>query len=254
MSRDYEQDWTDAGYPKGMGSAKFLPPPDRGFIRVYHLTSSEHGISDIALSRLKVARFADVNDPFELMPINSHNREVRRLLREFKMSQNREIGLLCFSRNWTHPLLWSHYACQHQGICLGFDLRRGKEVRVRYEKTRARSNFVRGTDSQAISADLRDFLLRTKYVGWEYEQEIRMFVNLSKAKQQNGLYFLPFDEDLHLREIILGERNRLSFEDVRELAKATNPRAVVFKTRLEFKAYRIVADGKYPAEITADTA
>jgi len=253
--RDYEQEWVDAGYSKGMGSAKFLPPPDRSFIRAYHLTSSDHGISDISLSRLKVARFAEVNDPFELMALNSHNREIRRLLRRFKVSQNSEMGLLCFSRNWTHPLLWSHYASKHEGICLGFDLRPGNELQeVRYEEKRPRVRFGTGEDAQSIGKGLQGFLLRTKYIGWEYEQELRRFVDLSITKQENGLHFLPLDEDLRLREIILGERNHLSLEDVRALAKATNPGAVVFKTRLEFKAYRIVGDGKYPPEIATDTA
>jgi len=108
--RYYEQEWRDAGYPKGMGSAKFLPPPDRNFLRAYHLTSAEHGISSISLRRLKFARFSEANDPFELMALNSHKREIRQLLRRFKASQNSKMGLLCFSKNWTDPLLWSHYA------------------------------------------------------------------------------------------------------------------------------------------------
>ena len=248
--RDYEQEWMDAGYPEGMGSAKFLPPPgDRRFIRAYHLTSSDHGISDIRFSRLKVARFAEVNDPFELLVLNSHNREVRRLLRRFKGSQNSTIGLVCFSRNWTNPLLWSHYASKHEGACLGFDLRRGSELQeVRYEEKRPRVRLGAGEPARLIGRELKDFLLRTKYIGWAYEQELRRFVDLSKTKQENGMYFLPFDDDVRLREIILGQRSRLSLEDVRALAKTTNPRAVVFRTRLEFRGYRIVGDGKYPPE------
>jgi hypothetical protein len=35
--RNYEKKWRDAGYPKRMGSAKFLPPPDHNFRRAYHL-------------------------------------------------------------------------------------------------------------------------------------------------------------------------------------------------------------------------
>ena len=255
-NRDYEQEWIDAGYPEGMGSAKFLPPPADGrFIRAYHLTSSDHGISNIRFGRLKVARFAEVNDPFELMALNSHNREIRRLLRRFKKSKNNEMGLLCFSRNWTNPLLWSHYASKHEGICLGFDLRRGNELQeVKYEDKRRRVRINNCEDAQSTATRLQDLLLRTKYVDWKYEEELRRFIDLSKMKQENGLYFLPFDEDLHLREIILGQRNHLLVEEVRALVRTTNQRAVVFKTRLEFKAYRIVGDGKYRPEIPTDTA
>ena len=134
-------------------------------------------------------------------------------------------------------------------------LRPGNEVQeVRYEQNRPRVRFGTGEDAQSIGTSLQNLLLRTKYIGWKYEQELRRFVDLSKTKQENGLYFLHFDEDLRLREIILGERNRLALEAVRAVAKATNPGAVVFKTRLEFKAYRIVGDGRYPPEIPTDTA
>src|SRR4030042_3833160 len=126
--RNYEQEWRNEAYQKGMGSAKFSPPTGRNYRRAYHLTSAEHGISSISLRRLKVARFLDANDPFELTALNTHKREIRGLLKRFKVSKNSEMGLLCFSKNWTNPLLWSHYASKHEGICLGFDLTPGSEV------------------------------------------------------------------------------------------------------------------------------
>jgi hypothetical protein len=253
--KDHETEWIALGYPKGMGSAKFLPPPDRNFVRAYHLTSAEHGISSIGLNRLKVARFSEVNDPFELMALNFHKRGIRQMLRHFKDSQNSKTGLLCFSRNWTDPVLWSHYATKHKGICLGFDLRVGIEVQgVVYAEKRPRMESGTHEDPPSIPTDLHDLLLRTKFIGWKYEQELRRFVDLSKAKQEKGLYFLPFDEDLRLKEVILGERNDLSLEAIRKLTKATNPGAVVFKTRLERRSFRIVGDGKYPPEVPTDAA
>jgi len=33
-----------------------------------------------------------------------------------------ERGLLRFSRDWHNPVLWSHYASRHTGLCLGFDV------------------------------------------------------------------------------------------------------------------------------------
>ena len=253
--KDHETEWMALGYPKGMGSAKFLPPPDRNFIRAYHLTSAEHGISSISLSRLKVARFSEVNDPFELMALNSHRREIRQLVGRFKDSQNNKMGLLCFSTNWTNPVLWSHYANRHKGICLGFDLRPGSEVQeVLYKEKRPRIELGPLGDPSSIPADLQDLLLRTKFIGWKYEQERRRFVDLSKAKQEKGLYFLPFDEDLRLKEVILGVRNDLSLEAIRKLTEVTNPGAVVFKTRLERRFFRIVGDGRYPPEISRDSA
>jgi hypothetical protein len=94
VKHNYEEEWENTGYPKGMGSAKFLPPPDRNFLRAYHLTSAAYGISNISLRRLKVTRFSGANDPFELMALNSHEREIRQLLERFKASKNSKMGLL----------------------------------------------------------------------------------------------------------------------------------------------------------------
>ncbi|MFC1635744.1 DUF2971 domain-containing protein [Planctomycetota bacterium] len=255
MKRDYEREWRKAGYPRGMGSAKFLPPPDRNSLRAYHLTSAEHGISSIILRRLKVARFSDVNDPFELMPLNAHKRAIRRLLRDFSVSQNSKMGLLCFSKNWTDPLLWSHYASKHEGICLGFDLTPGSEVQdVVYINERLPVDFSTDEDAQSITTELKNQLLRTKYDGWKYEQEIRRFVNLSKTRHENGLYFLPFNRDLRLREVILGARSSFRLRAIRAIVRLTNPEAVVFKTRLERRGFRIVGDGRYKPDIPTDTA
>ncbi len=245
---DNDAEWSALGYPKEMGSAKFgLPPPDHSLVRAYHLTSAEHGISSISLNRLKVSCFSEVNDPFELKALNSHKREIRELLRRMD-SEVRNTGLLCFSANWTNPLLWSHYASNHKGICLGFDLKRSEVQCVVYKRKRQRLRSSSDADPLSISS-VRNLLLRTKFIGWKYEQECRRFVDLSKAKQEGKLHFSPFDEGLCLKEVILGERNDLCLEAIRTLTKATNPGAVVFKTRLERRGFRIVGDGDYPPQI-----
>jgi len=251
MGSDHQREWMNAGYPEGMGSAKFLPPPDRNHIRAYHFMPPEHGISSISLCRIKVARISELNDPFELMALNTHKREIRQLVERFKRLQNDKTGLLCFSRNWTNPLLWSHYAANHQGICLGFDLNPGEDVQhVHYTDQRPR--IEKGAAS--ITDKLEELLLLTKYKDWCYEEELRKFVDLSTAKPEHGLFFVPFNAQLELKEVILGQRNELSIESIRELVESRNPGAVVFGTRLERKGFRIVGDGRYPPEVPVNTA
>ena len=41
-----------------------VPHPSPDHWRLYHLTTAEFEINDVALGRLKVARLADLNDPF----------------------------------------------------------------------------------------------------------------------------------------------------------------------------------------------
>jgi len=60
-----------------MGSAEVVPPPPAELIRVYHLTPAEFAINNIALGRLKVTRFSDLNDPFELISLNFKERRRR---------------------------------------------------------------------------------------------------------------------------------------------------------------------------------
>jgi hypothetical protein len=62
----YRSEWVDRGYPSTCASASAAPPPPDGFVRVYHLCEARYAIADIEKSRLKVATFADANDPFEL--------------------------------------------------------------------------------------------------------------------------------------------------------------------------------------------
>jgi len=46
-------------------------------MRAYHLLSSEHALSDIALQRIKIATFSDLNDPFELLALSLGLESVR---------------------------------------------------------------------------------------------------------------------------------------------------------------------------------
>src|SRR5262249_37228952 len=132
--------WVAAGYRRDMGSAiACRPPSSPNLQRVYHLTTAEHAISNIALGRLKLARFSDLNDPFELIAANFREREVRKIVRSFKSAFDAQTGLLSFSEDWVEPLLWSHYAARHRGICLGFNIPRNLLEAVQYQDERLRA-------------------------------------------------------------------------------------------------------------------
>lgn len=242
---NYAKEWRLAGYPEGMGSESFLPAPPRGFIRVYHFTSPNHVTRSIEHSRLKVARFSDTNDPFELMGLMLREKGIRQAVRDFKKRCNNDVGLLCFSTNWDNPLLWSHYAAGHTGVCFGFDLKEGMARRVLYEEKRLMAivdNKNRGRF--VIDDDLKQRLLLTKSHHWIYEDELRVLINLPTATKEGDLYFRTFDKDLRLAEVILGPRCSLKVETLRNVAKSTNPCAIVFRSRLEFGEFRVIRNGR----------
>ena len=48
------------------------PRQAAGMTRVYHLLAKEWALDDLDRRRLKIARFDDLNDPFELLAVEPH--------------------------------------------------------------------------------------------------------------------------------------------------------------------------------------
>ncbi len=240
INKALRQKWVDAGYDPNMGSAIVMPPPPTDFLRLYYMTSAEFGISNIALGRLKVSRFSDLNDPFELMALKSEDRQVRETTRKFKDEYDRHTGLLCFSANWTSPVLWSHYGSRHEGICLGVDLKRTMAQKVCYKDERVLTSFEEAGGQ--LDERLKDVLLRTKFDHWRYEEEFRMFVRLDDVLREGRLHFYEFSDNLRLTEVILGPQCSLSLDAVRRLTRTQHRHAVVFKARLAWNSFADVPD------------
>lgn len=140
-------------------------------MRLYHFTTQTYGLTALQHRRLKIARIDRLNDPFEFLGWNLQDPETRAKLRKWKQERNTEIGILCFSRKWSNPLLWGHYADKHQGMALGFDVPEGEMYSaVKYRKTRLPIPSGRAF----AEADLEDLLL-TKFTAWRYETEYRCF-------------------------------------------------------------------------------
>jgi len=87
-------------------------------MRAYHFLSATHALDDIERQRLKISEIDQLNDPFELWCVSQPTRGLRDALRAYKKEMNEKFGLICFSEDWVSPLLWSHYAAKHRGVCL----------------------------------------------------------------------------------------------------------------------------------------
>lgn len=233
--------WKRRRYSTRHGSAAVCLPPPAGFVRVYHFTKLKYARQALRLGRLKLARFSDLNDPFELFAASFEQREVRRILRELKARYDDDSGLLCFSADWTDPLLWAHYGDRHKGVCLGFNVTRAKIQRVKYRARRIETPGADPLHPFTIDDELKNTLLHTKYSHWRYEREWRMLVKLQEATQAKSKYFRPFDTHLQLAEVILGgsctERELGTF---RKLTANYHLHAVTFQARPAFKFFSIV--------------
>lgn len=201
--------------------------------RAYHFLPCQYALDDLRHRRLKIARLDELNDPFELWAIAQPDRRLRRAVRDTKDQMARSFGVLCFSLSWNNPLLWSHYAERHHGLVLGFDVDEQILKPISYVEQRPVLN--------EINIDVTYWLLFTKFIDWQYEQEARVFVMLEDRDPASGFYFADFNEQLVLREIIVGPLCTITKQKVRE-ALGNTENVTFTKGRLAFNSFRVVAD------------
>jgi hypothetical protein len=172
--------------------------------RVYKFTSARYGICNLQNKRLKLSTIDDLNDPFDLCPIDTTDPVISKAVDAVITRFRQMAAILCFSRNWDNLLLWSHYGDSHKGICLGFDIPDGSlgenyDTDVLYQPS-----LLQIRRPEDVNLDLASRLHRTKHESWSYEQEVRMFVGLNDPPDAKGLRWIEFGPNLVLKEIIIG--------------------------------------------------
>ncbi|HBP0149879.1 TPA: DUF2971 domain-containing protein [Pseudomonas aeruginosa] len=242
-NRNLREKWTNAGYKPDMGSAvASLPPTNHEMIRLYNLNKAEHALSNLENSRIKISTFNDLNDPFELLAANFKESISRKIFRDWKSTTNEKTGIICFSGDWSEPVMWSHYADKHKGICLGFNVNKKIVQKINYQPDRLMIELKSDTNPEHLPNELKDSLLCTKSSGWSYEEEYRTFLELKPELKTEDLYFRELDEDIELAEVILGPLCDKPISTIRSLVASKYPKAVVFQARLAFQSFKVVPD------------
>ncbi|ANM16908.1 hypothetical protein AMK06_CH02008 [Rhizobium sp. N541] len=208
-------------------------------MRLYHFTKAEYGLQNVAKRRVKIARIKDLNDPFEFLPLRLPDKGSRIGMREMKKLADKEYGIVCLSDNWQHPMMWSHYADRHRGICLAFDVVGTPPIiPISYA-----DNLLEAKDFKRRKFDdltVTDFMETwfIKYSSWAYEEERRMIFRLDQEEKDGDLYFHRFEPHLRLAQVIVGAESSVSRQQV---ANAIGNLADVdtFKARLAFKSFTI---------------
>jgi len=208
-------------------------------MKVYHFLNTTYGISNIALRRIRVSRFSELNDPYELLAADTTDSRDLKALNRFKAQIDKTKGIICFSGTWNNPLLWGHYADKHRGMALGFDVPDDLIIAVGYTANRAKINFNHKTQRIVDGMKILDKLVRTKFSDWRYEDEKRMYVDLSQP-HEDGNYFVNFSNDLSLREVILGVKCDLPVELVNQLLGASMSTVCVRKARMATKTFKVI--------------
>ncbi len=171
-------------------------------MRVYKILDAHWGMDDLKMKRIKLSMFNDMNDPFELYGVRVDDPSYPSWVRQLS-----KFGVLCFSKTWGNPVLWSHYGDKHRGICLGLEIceeDRAKAYPAQYTKNRRLIDFELSPHNtpNELNGLVRGMLL-TKYKDWAYENEVRMFEPVDDSEKFS---FKTLDNKLQLKEVILGAR------------------------------------------------
>ena len=210
-------------------------------MRLYHFVSEKFGKLNLEMRRLKLARIADLNDPFEFDPA-CPDKKARQVIADFKRQAHETIALLCFSEKRDNPVQWSHYADGHKGVCLGFDIPDDHVAKVKYETARPMVDMKKLFPNQTAGEEEINRWLNVKYDHWRYEQEWRAAFKLDPAtKHADGNYYENFGPQLRLAEVMIGVRSTLTRLDVNNLLGDIAEHVEIAKGRLTFReTYRVV--------------
>ena len=206
--------------------------------RVYYYTPPKYALENLQKKHLKVTRFSQCNDPFELASFNQKNKKIRKNFRNWLADMDKKYGMLCFCRSWRNPVMWAHYAKNHTGICFGFDVDPTSFIDVRYVSDRLYPNLSPENFFSQVGEDQMSNLFATKFIHWSYEEEVRLLISFSGDASQGEDIFHPFSNLLKLKEVIVGPNSEVKASDVAALV--SDDSVEIFKSRLAFQRFEIV--------------
>lgn len=180
------------------------------------------------------------NDPFELRGVPSTPQDplMPEIVMDFRdlvkyAAWSKGTAILALTRDPLNPLMWAHYANEHRGVVLGFDVSSeaftSEELNlipiqhgsVIYTGTRPRSQYAKPErlvvgGEHRYRPELHEFLQRQflyKPAVWAYEEEVRLVRSLGAEEKLESLddiggaplHLLELPPD-SLRELYVGVR------------------------------------------------
>jgi hypothetical protein len=216
-------------------------------MRVYYMTSVKWGEVILRERRLKLARFGELNDPFELSLIDNRTHETRGVVKLITDHFQKTIGVICFGATWASPVMWAHYADKHFGVALGFDVADALLSKIDYTDKKITVPFGPHLPLHGLSEALLNKIRMTKATDWSYEREYRVESELNDKDPITGLYYVDFGPQIGLCEIIFGHRCPWDVAHVRSLLNATTEPVRICKARPAFGKFEMVENRSFKA-------
>ena len=218
-------------------------------MRAYYLTETKYALENLRLRRLKIARLDELNDPFELLSAALPTKTLQQAFIATKAQANASSGVICFSKSWRNPVLWAHYGDRHRGVALGFDIADTLVQRMSYATERLKLGLERAAGLKALTFQVMQSILTTKYRDWEYEKEVRVICELADIHPESGLYFADFKDDVQLREVVLGPRCVASVPEVASAVQLQDGHVSIVTARLAFNTFHVVRNKSIPVHV-----
>jgi hypothetical protein len=208
-------------------------------MRLYKLLPKKYALKSMRERRCKVSRLSQLNDPFETFPVDLSRAPVRVALSETMRKLDEKAGLMCFSKDWSNPVIWAHYADEHRGVCLGFDIPDELAGEITYSATP-----IPLPDIEALSESERlgvvNHILFTKFQDWQYEHEYRVSVRLDWTTYENGLFFKEWGDDFKLAEVILGLRCETCRRELEQALEGYAEPVTFIHARVAYNSFSLV--------------
>lgn len=150
-------------------------------------------------------------------------------------------GICCFSESFDNILMWAHYTDNHSGICVAFDTDLLEDKDIHFYKVLYRKKLPIVEISLSREKQIRQ--LRTKYIDWKYEQEIRAIKQFNRPNigDEERKWFIKKEA---ITGLYLGSRMKKdTSSEIRKLYLDNNFSIPVFQMRVsqEIGEYKLIA-------------
>lgn len=215
-------------------------------MKLYHFLSEKWALEALEKQTIRVSKYDDLNDPFELLAMSLEDKVSRSVMQENKKKVNDVLRILCLSEGWKNPLLWGHYADKHRGIALELEVPSTSAQPITYEPDRSSLDLHALMDQRDEKAKIEMFkMYTTKFSDWSYEEEYRVQFEKGECFTVDGNDFVNLDEDLKLTGLILGPLNNTDTDTIIGCAPPSNE-ITVTTTRIAFQSFDVVYQKQKP--------
>lgn len=153
---------------------------------------------------------------------------------------DKHFGITCFSEKWDSILMWTHYADNHRGYCIGFDekMLRISQLFDKIKRVEYSQNYPE-LDPLNKHKKIDELKYFVKSLDWEYEKEVRL-LNLYldyKTPEPNRIITL---DNKFIKEVIIGlNTSKKDREEIISIARDKNIYIwQTIKAEFEFKIER----------------